>query len=401
MAARVRTHEAGREGLLALALTAAAAISAACSQQQPTPQPAVPEPEQLPAALLAECHGRLSGFERFAAKVTVADFGTAQVLGSLPQRLRVQWPDGSIELLDGDRGVRLEDGGAGRRPLDEAATARLAALRELLDAAGLGPIRSAVRCERVGPHSYLLHQRDGTKVDLELRADALRVDRLGAVRVLAHLDTSVSHVVRIAEVAPLGRCTVRFDRIDFAWDESVFTETPAQAKPVEGEKPGVVRIGAEARPTEPVVESVRAQRWLCVDDPGDWLARSQRVQELFATLSDAGQTTAGFQGLARDGERMLLVIPFRPLDGKKAFAPPAGWDVRDVPAGRALVVYPAEGSFEQRRARGEEQLAQALRERSLQSNGLVLAQPYVHLDEPGLDAAAATAPVTRVSVILR
>lgn len=379
------------------------AALAACGETEPPARAELPEPERLAAALVRECHGDLVGFDRFVATVTLSDGGTVHVQGSLPHRLRAQWPDGAIDLLDEDRATRLVDGGKSTRPLDGVARDRLFALRKLLDAAALGPVRRSVRCELVGPRVYLLHQADGTEVDLELRDDALRVSRLGAVHVLAHLDTSASHVVRSAEIAPLGRCTIRFEKIDFAFDESIFdaratSRTETEASPPEA-KP--MTVGAPRRPAEPTQEPVRAQRWLCVPDPGDWGARSRRVQELVARLREAGQTTAGFQGLAREGERDLLVVPFRGAEGKPEWSAPADWDVREVPAGRALAVYPPSGDFAERRARGEAQLAAAQKALGLEARGLVLAQPFLHLDENEPDAAALAAPVVRVAVILR
>ncbi|MEQ1633582.1 MAG: hypothetical protein ABL997_14485 [Planctomycetota bacterium] len=396
-------------------LAGLALLLLACSDEAPSGPLAVDHqtlvPAEVPALLLATCHGDLTGFERFAAKVTLPEGGLAQVFGKLPDHLRVQWPDGSIALLDRDRALQLgRDGGAAEELALDAAT-RLRAMRTLLDTAGLGPVRRATSCTRTGPQSFLLHQDDASVVDLELEPTALRVRRLGSVLVEEHLLTSTTQIVRIASIEPLGRCTIRFDKIDFALDETIFAVTPksvpmtplrpanntADAKPSND----TVTVGAPSRPTEPVIEPVRAQRWLCLPDPGTWPLRAAAVQSHLTTLAKAGQATAGFQGLMREGDRTLLVVPFRQKDGASPFAQPAGWDVREVRAGRALAVYPASGDIDQRAAAGESSLRAALAAQDLVAAGSILVQPFLHLDEAAPDAEALKAPVVRVSILVK
>lgn len=387
----------------------------ACSDEARLEQPALDHrtlvPAEVPALLLAACHGELTGFSRFAAKVTLPDGGTAQVFGKLPDHLRVQWPDGSIDLLDRDRALGLSRDNGAAEELALAAATRLRAMRILLDTAGLGPVRRATSCTRTGPKTFLLHQEEASGVELELEPTALRVRRLGSVQVEEHLVTSTTHIVRIASIEPLGRCTIRFDKIDFALDETIFVSTPrsvpltpirpANNDPVAKPQSDTVTVGTPRRPTEPVIEPVRAQRWLCLPDPGTWPLRAAAVQTHLTTLAKAGQTTAGFQGLLRDGDRTLLVVPFRQKDGAPPFAEPAGWDVREVRAGRALAVYPASGDIDQRATAGERALRAALAEQALDADSSILVQPFLHLDETAPDAEALKAPVVRVSILVK
>ncbi len=394
----------------------AAWLLAACSDDRPqgpaAVDPAALDAAEVPKQLVAACHQDLTGFDRFAAKVTLPDGSVARAFGDLPFRLRVQWPDGAIQLWDRGRALGPGQDGNAHTLLDAAASARLVALYELLDAASLGPVRRATACTRTGPRTFLLQQLDATRVELELQPAALRLVRLGAVHVLEHLDTLTTHIVRRAEIAPLGRCSIRFDNIDFEWDQTIFEaesgsvpRQPQETATAGGDQQSAatnsITLGMPRRPAEPTVEPMKAQRWLCLPDPGTWSARSSAVQAHVATLRAAGQTTAGFQGLMRDGERRLLIVPFRAMDGAPPFAPPADWDVREIPSGRALVVYPPHGDFSERTKVGEAMLQNAIAALQLTATGPALAQPYLHLDEAEPDAAALAAPVVRISVLVQ
>ena len=206
--------------------------------------------------------------------------------------------------------------------------------------------------------------------------------------------------------------SIRFDNIDFEWDQTIFEaesgsvpRQPQETATAGGDQQSAatnsITLGMPRRPAEPTVEPMKAQRWLCLPDPGTWSARSSAVQAHVATLRAAGQTTAGFQGLMRDGERRLLIVPFRAMDGAPPFAPPADWDVREIPSGRALVVYPPHGDFSERTKVGEAMLQNAIAALQLTATGPALAQPYLHLDEAEPDAAALAAPVVRISVLVQ
>ncbi len=398
MAARVRTRQLKRLGALG-----AASLLFACGPERAAPAAeldAALDGKAVVARVLAECHADLVGFDRFAAKVTLPDGGMALAYGNLPDRLRVQWPDGQVQLWDRESSFAAEGGSTHELPA--ADHARLRALHRLLCAASLQPLRAAAAAVRTGPRSVQLTQPDGSEWQLILRDDSLLPARLdgpdAAVTIEAHLTTSRTRIVKQAAVAPLGSCALRFDAIDFAWDESMFAERRPQA-PAASSPP--LLLGRPNRPTTPTIEAVRPLQWLCVEDPGDWRRRSEAVMRWLSELQARGQTMAGFAGLLRDGDRTLLAVPFRPDAGGESLAAPPHWDVRTLPSSRALAVYPARGDFATRWREGDSQLRAALAAQDLVATAPVLAQPFLHLDEGPPDAAAADAPVVRVSVTVR
>ncbi|MGE3172467.1 MAG: hypothetical protein AB7O97_07545 [Planctomycetota bacterium] len=424
MASRVRSRSLS-------ALAAGALLVAGCgdgdasagagAQDAPRSAAAAPEvdvaalpAEEVPARVLHACHGALVGVERFAARVTLADGGVIEAFGDLPRRLRAQWPDGAVQLLDGETARALADDGSWTAETDATALLRLRALHRLLDTATLGPLHRSIGCQRTGPRTFLLAQPGDLPWTLTLQPRALLVERLegptGAVQVLDHLRTSTTWIVRRARTEVLGECAIRFEAIDFAWDQSMFTgaERPAEAAvDADAGAPapapaGTLVVGAPARPTAPELTPSRALRWLVLPDPVDWEQRATTVQERLGALEARGQTMAGFAGLLREGERAFLVVPFRPDEGAAELAEwPADWDVRTFDAGNWLEIYPPSGELDQRIALGERQLRDAVQQRGLQPRGPVLAQPFLHLNEGAPTAEQARAPVVRVAVPVR
>src|SRR5262245_9473190 len=360
--------------------------------------------DQVPQLLVRACHGSIAGMDRFAALVRLPEGDELSVCGVLPDRLRVQWPDGAIHLLaDGHAERRI--GADGHAELSGAAALRMRAMLTLLDAAALGPVRRATACTRTGPRMFTLTQPAGPPWQLTLAEHALLVDELRsgefAVRVVDHLRTSQSQtrIVRTATVDPLGLCQIRFDAVGIPWEDAVFD---AARPATRGTQQWPLTIGAPAQPRTPVIEAMRAWRWVVVPDPVDWRERAAVVQRYAKELQAGGQHVA-FAGFIAEGERLLLVIPFRPADdtGQRPFQVPADWTVREVPAGRALVVFPPDGDVAQRTAIGERLLRDELTARGLVATGPVLAQPFLHLDEGLPDSKALAAPAVRVSVAVR
>jgi len=358
--------------------------------------------DQVPQLLVRNCHGSVAGMDRFSALVRLPEGDELSVCGVLPDRLRVQWPDGAIHLLaDGHAERRI--GADGHAELSAPAATRMRAMLTLLDAAALGPVRRATACTRTGPRTFTLTQPAGPPWQLTLAERALLVDELRSseftVHVVDHLRTSQTRIVRAATVDPFGLCQIRFDAVGIPWEDKIFDATRPATR---GTQQWPLTIGTPAQPRTPVLEAMRAWRWVVVADPSDWRERTAVVQRYAKDLQAAGQHVA-FAGFVAEGERTQLVIPFRPADdaGQRTFQVPADWTVREVPAGRELVVFPGEGDIAQRTALGERMLREELTARGLTAAGPVLAQPFLHLDEGLPDSKALAATAVRVSVAVR
>lgn len=362
-------------------------------------------PDAVVSAVLTECHAGLRGMDQILLQVTLPAGTVAQVQGRLPDRLRIQSTDGSTVLVRDGAAYSLRDGTAVALQGDDLARAKAIAL--LCDAAALGPLHRVTGVERTGTFAFALAQPDGSKWSLHLQPGTLLVDRLrgplGEVRVLEHLHTATTWMVRRAETAPLGVCSVQFISNDVTIDESLFalpneTRTPTAPEP---RGPTGNRVGGEARPKTPQLDAQKAARWLVCDDPGDWVLRSEVLQQRTDALTAAGQKLAGFPSFFRDGERARIGIGFRAQSPDKAWSPPPEWEVRDLGAGRVLVVFPDGDSYEARLQRGEALLRAALTEQKLEALGPIQAQPYLHLEEGLPPADKLKSPVVRMSVRVR
>lgn len=362
-------------------------------------------PDAVVAAVLTECHAGLRGMDQVLLQVTFSSGTVAQVQGRLPDQLRIQSTDGTTLLLRDDTAYALRDGTAVALQGDDLARAKAIAL--LCDAAALGPLHRATGVERTSAFAFALAQPDGSKWSLHLQPGTLLVDRLrgplGEVRVLEHLHTATTWMVRRAETAPLGACTVQFVSNDVTIDEHLL------ALPVEPRKPAAPepksasgnRVGGEARPAVPQLDSQKAANMLICDDPGDWSQRATLVQQRIDALAAAGQKLAGFPAYFRSGDRARIGIGFRARAADSPWKPPEGWEVIQQDAGRILVVFPEGDDLETRLQRGEQLLRAALAEQKLETQGPILAQPYLHLEEGLPPADKLKNPVVRMSVKVR
>lgn len=382
-------------------------LAVACSDA--TPPAAAPRAVDLAAiadtdlvdAVLDECHRPLRGhLDRIAAVVTLPDGAEVQLFAQLPDRLRTQAHDGSFLLRD-DTVLRLGDDGATAAPTDAAE--RVRRLRTLLDGALLGPLHRAIGCTRAGASEWDVAQPGGGVVRLALRPGTLLPARLGEVTFGEHLRTTTTWVAKRAALPEFGECTLRFTFGDVTWAPDFFTAKPRVDAP-SAPLPSHVRMTTqpgEARSPVPVLQEQPATSWLVVADPGAWPARHAAYRPLHASLEAQDQHVAGFPLLWRDGERAWLGAPFRRRADGPAFVAPDQFTVRELPAGRWLVVYPPAGDLAARIAAGERSLREALAARALEAAGPIVAQPFVHLQEGVPTEAKLAAPVVRLSVPVR
>lgn len=385
--------------------TAAEANSGAApsggAAQTPTPRAVdlskVPD-EQLIERVLDECHRTLQHRMRnVRVAVTGLSEGDALLQARLPLPARVRLGDGNWLVRD-DGVHRLDEGDA-----PPAAAERLRRLVRLVDVAAFGPLYRATGCRRVdGPASYRLEGPDGPTV-LHLRPGTLlplAIERAGErVTIDDYLRTRTTWVPNRLTSPALGGLDVVFEDggISFAPDlfdlpSEIGEERPTQRIVV----PGAV---IETPSPTPIVVALQATRVVLLDDPGTWTARHERYGPVHDELEAQDQKIAGFPLLFELDGRRVLGAPFRQRDDGAALEPPADWVLRDEPAGKLLVVYPPEGSVDERIATGISDLQRALANRGLRALGPITAQPYLHLDE-GAPSAEKLADA-RVRVFVR
>ena len=410
MAKGLRTRSAGIG--LATLIVAAVALVYACGAegaQQPAPRArtvdvAAIADRDLVAAVLDECHKPLRGtIDSIAARVTPAGGTEVQLYAMLPDKLRVIAADGSY-LLTGDTVVRLA--GAEAKEAAPEAAARVRLLRTLLDAATFGPLHRATSCRRTGPHEFELTQPDGSLCHLRLRDHSLLPDSFasaaGAVRIVEYLRTPVTWIAKQLELDGLGRCDVllEFDGIDWAPDFFAPPATPKNESRHRARMP-VPGAAAETRSPVPVLGETKATRWVCIADPGNWAARVAAYQPVHAELERQNQLIAGFPIFWQEDGKAWIAAPFRQRANGKALQAPKDWQLREVPAGRCLEVWPPAGSLEQKLAAGEQLLRDALQAQRLSPVGPILTQFYLHLQEGEPPPEKLASAVVRMAVAVR
>ena len=422
MAKDLRTRSAG-VGLATLIVVAAAGVAAialthgcgAKGAQQPAPRArtvdvaAIAECD-LVNAVLDECHKPLRGtMDSIAASVRPAGGTEVQLYAILPDQLRVLAADGCY-LLTGGTVFRLE--GAEAKEAAPEAAARVRLLRTVLDAATFGPLHRATGCRRTGPHEFELAQADGSSCKLRLRDHSLLPDSFasatGKVRIVEYLRTPVTWIAKQLELDGLGRCDVvlRLGDVDWAPD---FFAPPAATKgesAVKGERgqrnvmpvPGAV---PESRSEIPVEGELKATRWVCIADPGNWAARVAAYQPVHAELERQKQLIAGFPIFWQEESKAWLAVPFRQRANGPALEAPKNWQLREVPAGPCLQVWPPGQSLEEKVAAGERLLREALQTQRRPVAGPILTQYYLHLEDGEPSPEKLACPVVRMAVAVR
>lgn len=343
---------------------------------------------------------------RVSAKVVLPDGSELRLYAELPNKLRMQSAERRF-LLVGNDVFRIDDETV-------AATAAEAehvrALRWLIDAAAFGPLHRATECARIGPARFVLGAAGSAPVELTLRENTLLPSTFAfggtEVTIVDWLRTPSTWVAREVEIAALGRCRIRFETANVGWDDNFFVPPATAIARGLAPAPGLTGVPspgtsvAKRSPT-PVVVDGKAARWVCVADPGDWPGRVAAYQPLHAELERQGQQIFGFPLLFQEGAQNWLAAPFRQRRDGPAFAAPAGWQLREIPAARWLEVHPADGDLATKLANGQRMLVEALRAQGLVAAGPIVAQPFFHLHEGQVSAEKLAAPTVRMAVQLR
>lgn len=379
---------------------------AACADDAPQPRAvdvATIATAELRDAILDECHGPLRGrMDRIAATITLPDGSQLRAFARLPDQLRVQSAAGLFLLRDGEV-LALSPTNA--LPAAAAAATRIHAVRDLVDAAALGPLHRATQCTASSDGELRAVAAAGEPVPCRLRQGTLLPAQFTFGSRTITLDdyrrTPTTWLVAAATAPELGRCTIQFDLGAIDWAADFFTapaELPATAASHRMPSPG---SRGDSRPGTPAREGAAAVTWIVLPDPGDWAARAAAYAPLHAELLRQNQRVAGFPLLWRDDAGAWLAAPFRQRDAGPSFAPPAGWQLRTLAAGSWLVVFPPDGDYDARVATGARLLQDAMATTQAAPRGPIVAQPYFHLHEGPPTAAQLQAPVVRVSVAVQ
>ena len=350
----------------------------------------------LASAVLDECHRPLMHrMQRVKATVSTPDGRALLVQARLPTLGRVR--EGRAEWLVRGATAMTLDG-------DDVDAERAAELRDLLavvDAAAFGPLHRGGACSARGDGFEVVDGNRGVHVTLftdTLLPSSFTVDG-DRVEIADYLRTSASWVARVLRHPRLGACRVVFEDGGLDFPDGYFEVRQAASAPkpvIRAPIPGAV---VETQSSTPIVVDGKATQLWMLSDPGDWDTRHARYRDAVSALQDQNQRVAGFPCLfVEEDHRGLMAAPFRQRKGGPAFEAPAGAALREVPAGRVLVVYPNEGDLNARISAGKVQLERALANRKLTAAGPIIAQPFVHLHEAPPDADALRDTTVRVWV---
>ncbi|MCU0864591.1 MAG: hypothetical protein MUC36_12405 [Planctomycetes bacterium] len=379
-------------------------VALGCGAGEPAPRAVATggmTADQLLAAVLDECHGPLRGrMNDVDATVTLPDGMQWRLYAALPVTVRLQSTAGQFLLRDGALFRLPHDA-----PPTTAAELELALqLRDLVDAGALGPLHRGRAAARTGPTTLVVTDADGVPCEVTLPADtllprALRTATRPPVQVLDWTRTPTTWLPTTLHCEALGACRVEFNLSGLNWAADFFARPGTAAKPV------ALRMAAPGSVTEvqspvPIVVETKALTWASVADPGDWPARAAAYLPLHKELLAQQQWIAGFPVFWQEHGERWLAAPFRGRAGGAAFAPPAGWRLRQIAAGRWLVVFPPTGDLAARLAEGERLLREALQQYDLVARSPITAQPYFHLEDGAPPATALAAPVVRMAVAI-
>ncbi|MFM1870844.1 MAG: hypothetical protein RL398_266, partial [Planctomycetota bacterium] len=277
----------------------------------------------------------------------------------------------------------------------------LTAMRQVVDAAAMGPLHRSKTANREGA-TLRLPAAGYAACEVVLRTDSVLPARWtfdgDVVEVRDFLRTTTTWMTKTVHHADLGAVEIAFERAGVVWSPDFFAppasrdESPAPRIVLPGQG------GAEARSATPAAGKAAAMQLVVLPDPGDWAARATAYAPIHAELERQNQRIAGFPMLFDDGGRSLLAAPFRRRPDGPAFVPPDGWQLRDWPDQQLLVVYPADGDFEQKRRAGTAALRDTLAAQGRRMLGPIVIQPFFHLQDGAPAADKLAAPVVRVSV---
>ena len=387
--------EARRPRLIALWL-AASALGAAPGPAQSAPTSRASDAQQAVDGILARFHGPLRGiFDRTVMELRQApDDEPTQVVLSLPGRMRVTEPDGTVRLLVDGAGWRCSAAHPPER-LRGPELEQLQVLRDQMRAVLLVPLYQAEQVKDMGAGVYSLILRHGETWRLQLDATTHDPVELrgpnGPVRFESFRDTGQTRPVERISVPERGTLWVKVVAADVPLADSVFSDPFSKVNDTDGKGTRVVPVSAapaEELPSAPEVQPIPERSYLVFPDPGTWSSRSARINAAASSLADRGQMANGLPTYSLGKTDAKLLGPFRPdpAGGSKPFVRVANDEVQHVAAHSAVVVAPAPGTWEQVLERGRAELQRFLSERHLKASGPLRCIPFVQPEGTPTDA---------------
>lgn len=383
-----------RAGLLIALATAAAG--------QETPPP----PSDVVDALIEHHHGVLRGtFETALLTLTTPDGGaTMRAVMALPDRLRVDRPDDTIDVLRDDVAWRCAAGRAPERLEGDELDAVLT-LRDSLRAVVLAPLWQRTGVERAADGTLRLTQPNGETWTLGLDDDGTEVRSLsgprGTVEFRSFLRTGVTVLPQRVVLPQLGERVLRFEASDLYLDPAVFEDPFAiRVDPTQKLSTRPLRATTAADlPTKPEVQDIDARTYLVLEDPQAWPKRVETLLRVGSRLAEQGQMPDGMPTYVIGEKSTELLVPFRPDpgSGRPPFSRRADQRVRHEPTHRAVVFAPEPGPWDQVRERGNQRMTRFCDEHELVAAGPLRMIPML---DPTTPPTASEQRVLRVRLEL-
>lgn len=346
-------------------------------------------PREFIDAVIDHHHGTIRGTLDHAVLElrTTPEAQPLQVLVSLPEKLRLDHPDGTIELLVEGDGWR----GSANHPAERLAGSDLTTLEELrqhLRAILLSPLYRAKTVKRAGPGVYSLILPGGETWRLEIDEPSLRLIELrgpaGPVQFSEFLETGVTVLPAVVELPKLGVRHVAFLANDLLVLNPTLFMDVSIALPKTSIQPRDRQTtelpNPDEKPDRPVIQDIRGRMFLVNADPGTWLDRRNLLLRAGTMLDGKGQTDDGLPTYRLAEAGTDLLIPFRPdpSRGHRPFARGDDDEVWHVPRHRAVVVAPPAGTgWDEAIAQGRKVIAEFLDANALVADGDLLCIPFL------------------------
>ena len=378
--------------LVVVALLAVTPAPAQVSRSNPDSRPASPPQSRLDPltqvqAILARSQGPFQN--KLAAAVVRIDRETppetCRAALDFPRRMRLEQhgaDQSTTTLLWRDDKVFVARGTGAAALVEGEDALRAGQWRALLRAVTLEPLATCKRATRQGPTVLALFLANGETWRLEHDPERSAPVTLSGpdceVRFVTFAESAVTRMPKTIVSKEFGERTIKVEDAAVTFDEHVFddlgTRVDATKRTVAGER----KVGGEARPRKPQLQSVAADLLLLVDDPGAWEARLALVWREMTVLREQGQDSAGLPLFFTVDGKARIGIPFRPdTERNIPFVQKPGQLVERRASHVVAALHLDKTSLPGALVHGGAVLEAFLAERQLQAKGPIRAIPYV------------------------